>query len=168
MCASCTELVQTNRSQKGEGSSAPLLPPPGAGAGKAGESPSPEAGQAETREHKTHSSGWHLGAQLPGAASVWPWGRGAGAWRGQSRSGGRDCGKRPAGQFGSAASGLVAESKFYLESVLREVGIPVRGVGGGVGEGEYSLYLCAPDSGQRETPELPQTHPNPGLASPIG
>lgn len=167
MCASCTELVQTNRSQKGEGSSAPLLPPPGAGAGKAGESPSPEAGQPETREHKTHSSGWHLGAQLPGAASVWPWGRGAGAWRGQSRSGGRDCGKRPAGQFGSAASGLVTESKFYLESVLREVGIPVRG-GGGWGEGEYSLYLCAADSGQRETPELPQTPPNPGLASPIG
>lgn len=66
------------------------------------------------------------------------------AGRGQSRSGGRDCGKRPAGQFGSAASGLVAESKFYLESVLREVGIPVRGVGGGVGGGGVlSVPLCS-------------------------
>ena len=104
----------------------------------------PEAGQAETREHKTHSSGWHLGAQLPGAASVWPWGRGAGGWRGQSRSGGRDCGKPPAGRCGSAASGLVTESKFYLESVLREVGIPVGGGGGGGGGGGVlSVPLCS-------------------------
>lgn len=30
----------------------------------------PQAGQEEAREHKTHSSGWHLGAQQPGAVSV--------------------------------------------------------------------------------------------------
>lgn len=32
----------------------------------------PQAGQAEVREHKTHSSGWHLGEQLPSTVSVWP------------------------------------------------------------------------------------------------
>lgn len=32
----------------------------------------PQAVQEEAREHKTHSSGWHLGSQLPGTVSVWP------------------------------------------------------------------------------------------------
>jgi hypothetical protein len=31
-----------------------------------------QAGQAEVREHKTHSSYPHLGEQLPGTVSVWP------------------------------------------------------------------------------------------------
>ncbi|CAI9160103.1 unnamed protein product [Rangifer tarandus platyrhynchus] len=41
------------------------------------------------------------------------------------------------------------------------------GTGGGHGWGQYCLYLFAPDSGQRETPKLPPSHPDPGLVAPI-
>lgn len=34
--------------------------------------------------------------------------------------------------------------------------------------GESFTYRGVYDSGRRETPELPQSHPNPGLASPVG
>lgn len=33
--------------------------------------------------------------------------------------------------------------------------------------GEYFTYRGDYDSWRRETPELPQSHPNPGLASPV-
>lgn len=38
---------------------------------------------------------------------------------------------------------------------------------GWCGGGEYFTYRGVYDSGRRETPELPQSHPNPGLASPV-
>lgn len=165
-CMSCMDLVQTNPSWRGEGSSVK---------GSNNSSPAgpawhgqgttfPEASQAETWEHKTHSSGWHLGLQLPDAASVWPWGRRAGAEQ--------VCRKRPVGQFGSAASSWLLRATavsrkcalggWYLRGVERNFGTGV-----GVWVGAVLPVLCAPDSGQRETPELPTSHPNPGLVSPV-
>lgn len=166
-CTSCMDLVQTNPSRRAEGSSV-----------KGSNSSSP-AGPAQQGQGAAfpEAARQRLGnmKHIP-AVGIWArscqtqpvCGRGA-AGQGQSRS----------VQSGPWASLALQphpdywEQQLYLESVLWEVGIPVgwRGTlelewryGGG---GEYSLYLCAPDSGQRETPELPPSHPNPDLVSPI-
>lgn len=175
VCAPCAVLAQTVPGrERGSTVNWPHirspLPQPSAGAGQAREAPSLGVSQAEATEHQTHSSGWHLGAQRPGASQRGPWGQPRGG-REQSRSRRRACHTRPAGQLGLCSLWpCYREQQLYLESVCWRLEAPCRAREWGVtlalprfwGEG-YSLYLCAPDAGQRGTPELPPSHRRPGL-----
>lgn len=117
VCAPCAVLAQTVPGRE-RGSSvnrshiSSPLPQPSAGAGQAREASSLGVSQAETPEHQTHSSGWHLGAQRPGASQRGPGGsRGAGGSRAGPAPGPATRG--PLASLGSAASGLVTESNSF-------------------------------------------------------
>lgn len=162
---SCMDLVQTNPSWRGEGSSvrdlttAPLLAQPGT----AREPPSPRPARQRLGSIKHIPAVGIWACSCQSAASVWPWGRRAGAEQ--------VCRRRPVGQFGSAASSWLLRATavsrkcalggWYLRGVERNFGT---GVGVWVG----AVLLCFVLRLRPRKPQnYQQSHPNPGLVSPV-
>lgn len=100
----------------------------------------PQADQAEVREHKTHSSGWHLGEQLPGTVSMWPQGP-----RGQSP---RQRRPRRAGCLQAWLSRLHLVFSPGALSYLRSLGSVPRGLASFLGANAWCAALALGISGE--------------------